>query len=1106
MRKALRKKITKIKPAARFSPPMMLIWVAAFAVIGAGVLYITRAATPGIPVVVDNTLPNPTNVKAYGDDRASTVMWDPAANAGSKGIIGYYVTWGPQSTGVYTTAKQTTYTIAQIQPLTNGTVYNVKVQSVHGTYVQKPNGHEQEGSGFNTWAVADGKVSPGATATTTASSARVDQLRTQMTGFFDDFNQPAGAFDELKWNTATSACASIGEAGAFLNNQFHTHNQVQSSCDRAQMISRPRATFDVTGRTEADPGVIVGDFDGVIGGRDIWYIDLIPTNVRKNGVPIDITSHNTFDDNGTSDPTMIRLVQTPAVHGASLRYYDKNKVPHAIAASGCPDWANGNVDFDWCEAAPVAGLSPLPEAPVLRRIDSHPESVIPVPNVRQHWRIEMTPTKIRLFINSAKVLEGPLPADFQNEKKYTVHSNLFSYNTGKDYGDFLARTAILHWDNFGFNGPAPTTVVHNYQEGGATGTVPYLGMGTLINPLPDSPRTTKINVPDPIASPVQARFIYTLENFNSGVYTYDANDNITINGHKYPLPNPAATQQTPVINGWWGGVDVEPIVPYADSIIINSADLKQGMNDVAINIANTDTLNVHMELEYTKGTEPSYTQPKDIFGTSVFQGAVQPTMRAGDSYLFVEQDMGLPSGTLDSGTTTPPPPPPIGDTTAPTVNLTAPTNNTTVSGGSFTASATASDNVGVTKVEFYIGNTLSNTDSSSPYSASLSTAGLAPGGYTVRAVAYDAAGNTTTSSSVNFTIPTPPDTTAPSVAVSTPAAGSTISGSAATISVTASDNINVTKVDFLVDGVVVATSSSTTSPYAGTINTTSLTNGTHQLSAKAYDAASNVGTSANVAVTVNNIVPDTTPPTVSLTAPAANATLSGTTTITATASDNIGVTKVEFSVDNALVATDTTAPFSTALTTTNYTNGTHTLKAKAYDAANNATTSTMITITINNVVPPTPDTTTPTIAITSPVTNATVSGIVSFTATASDNVGVTKVELLNGSTILVTDQTAPYTMTWDSTSVGDGSITIIAKAYDAAGNTKTASVTLTVKNTVTLKPGDVNNDTKVDIFDLSILLTNYAKTSGATRSLGDLNGDGKIDIFDLSILLGAWGK
>src|SRR5438034_902793 len=81
--------------------------------------------------------------------------------------------------------------------------------------------------------------------------------------------------------------------------------------------------------------------------------------------------------------------------------------------------------------------------------------------------------------------------------------------------------------------------------------------------------------------------------------------------------------------------------------------------------------------------------------------------------------------------------------------------------------------------------------------------------------------------------------------------------------------------------------------------------------------------------------PDTTPPTTAITAPATGATVSATTTVAATASDDRGVTKVEFYLDNVLQFTDTTSPYSWAWDTTTAANGSHTLTTNAYDAAGN---------------------------------------------------------------------------------------------------------------------------------------------------------------------------
>ncbi|HEY0483668.1 MAG TPA: PHB depolymerase family esterase [Kofleriaceae bacterium] len=93
---------------------------------------------------------------------------------------------------------------------------------------------------------------------------------------------------------------------------------------------------------------------------------------------------------------------------------------------------------------------------------------------------------------------------------------------------------------------------------------------------------------------------------------------------------------------------------------------------------------------------------------------------------------------------------------------------------------------------------------------------------------------------------------------------------------------------------------------------------------------------------------DTTPPSVTLTAPAAGATLSGTASVTANASDNVGVTRVDVLVDGAVAGSDTSAPYSVAVDTTRLTNASHTLAARAFDAAGNAATTPAITVTVQN--------------------------------------------------------------------------------------------------------------------------------------------------------------
>jgi hypothetical protein len=101
--------------------------------------------------------------------------------------------------------------------------------------------------------------------------------------------------------------------------------------------------------------------------------------------------------------------------------------------------------------------------------------------------------------------------------------------------------------------------------------------------------------------------------------------------------------------------------------------------------------------------------------------------------------------------------------------------------------------------------------------------------------------------------------------------------------------------------------------------------------------------------------PDNTPPTVSITSPASGATVSGTITVTANASDNRGVAGVQFRLDGVNAgAEDTTVPYSVPWDTTTASNGSHTITAVARDAAGNRTTSSPVTVTVANGTAPPP--------------------------------------------------------------------------------------------------------------------------------------------------------
>jgi hypothetical protein len=112
----------------------------------------------------------------------------------------------------------------------------------------------------------------------------------------------------------------------------------------------------------------------------------------------------------------------------------------------------------------------------------------------------------------------------------------------------------------------------------------------------------------------------------------------------------------------------------------------------------------------------------------------------------------------------------------------------------------------------------------------------------------------------------------------------------------------------------------------------------HTRFAVARDAAGNTGSAA---LTVTRT--DTTPPTIAVTAPLASATVSGTVTVSASATDNVGVTGVQFKLDAANLGAEVTAPpYAVTWNTTTAAGGAHTLAAVARDAAGNLGTSPVV--------------------------------------------------------------------------------------------------------------------------------------------------------------------
>ena len=121
-------------------------------------------------------------------------------------------------------------------------------------------------------------------------------------------------------------------------------------------------------------------------------------------------------------------------------------------------------------------------------------------------------------------------------------------------------------------------------------------------------------------------------------------------------------------------------------------------------------------------------------------------------------------------------------------------------------------------------------------------------------------------------------------------------------------------------------------------------------------------------------------PTTAMTAPATGALVSGQVDLAATASDDIGVAKVEFLVDDQVVGTDTGAPYTTTIDSTTLADGPHTVRSRATDTSNNVALGDPITITVHNGAP--------TVALLTPAAGALVHGSAALAAVATDSGGV----------------------------------------------------------------------------------------------------------------------
>ena len=346
----------------------------------------------------------------------------------------------------------------------------------------------------------------------------------------------------------------------------------------------------------------------------------------------------------------------------------------------------------------------------------------------------------------------------------------------------------------------------------------------------------------------------------------------------------------------------------------------------------------------------------------------------------------------------------------------------------------------------------------------------------------------------------------PTVSLTGPAAGATLTGPV-TFTANASSTVGITKVDFLVDGAVVATS--TASPYTATWDSSTVGDGPVTITARATDTSGNKTTTTGQAATIANAASrggnmlangsletntgGGTVPNCWQQASSGTNTAAWTYTTnahTGSEAENVTISSYTSGDRKFLTAQGTSACSPRVTPGSTYTLGawyqstqpthiqayyqnasgtwTYWTQSPAFPTSATWAQATWTTpaipagatalsfgtnlaaagsLTTDDYTMTTGTPAPPTVSLTGPAAGATLTGPVTFTANASSTVGITKVDFLVDGAVVATSTASPYTATWDSSTAGDGPVTITARATDTGGNkTTTTGQAATIAN------------------------------------------------------------
>lgn len=377
------------------------------------------------------------------------------------------------------------------------------------------------------------------------------------------------------------------------------------------------------------------------------------------------------------------------------------------------------------------------------------------------------------------------------------------------------------------------------------------------------------------------------------------------------------------------------------------------------------------------------------------------------------------------------------DVTPPTGALTSPPAGSTVFGNT-SIQVTAADDQLIDYIEFYIDGNLNGTfDCNGPSctaSYNWETINENEGEHIIQVILVDGWNNSTVLTPISVVVDNiDQDDIHPTAVITSPASGAIVDGNVL-IETLVTDNLEIDKVEFFINNESVYTDS-IGSDYSFLWETDTLPDDEHYvLAVISYDLVGNEGPSTAITVYLDN--DDNVLPHGSILYPYAGQIVSGVETVSINAEDNNSIDTVEFYINNILVFSDGTQPYEYDWDTNlEMEDLNHIVGSIIRDDSGNQFEVPSISVLVNNIPN---DSNPPTITISNPLSGQTVSDTVNFLVAAYDDIGIAYVEFFIDGFSLGTDDEAPFSYLWDTSSnigVHGNQHALSAIVVDTAGNT-----------------------------------------------------------------------